>query len=65
MNVTVNDLHIKNDILKVKKNREHREEEGEDQGNERTKDGGRDQDGAKIVPIFACRIQNGLNDMPL
>ena len=60
-----NNLHNKNDILKVRKYRENREEEGDDQGNERTKDGGRDQDGAKIVPIFACRIQNGLNDMPL
>ena len=47
MNVMENNLHNKNDILKVRKYRENREEEGEDQGNERTKDGGREQDGQK------------------
>lgn len=55
MNVTENNLHNKNDILKVRKYRENREEEGEDQGNGRTKDGGREQGRAEIVSYFCLQ----------
>ena len=50
-----NNLHNKNDILTVRKYRENREEEGENQGNERTKDGEREQDGAEIVSYFCLQ----------